>query len=138
VNYRYYPRRHDVQFMLEYMFRSEVQDAYREVVWNNCAPRDEAEWSWFRRMLEVRSRGLHRYSGYGFMANAVLNRYARRIGIELEPKSQRLRARHRLFCDRCGGEMVTSWYDETLTIYGVLSRGLSVVTNLSGRVDRGG
>jgi len=138
VNYRYYPRRHDVQFMLEYMFRSEVQDAYREVVWNNCAPRDEAERSWFRRMLDVRRRGLHRYSGYGFMANAVLNRYARRVGLELKTKSQRLKARHRLFCDRCGGEMVTTWYDEDLTIYGVLSRGLSVVVHSSGGVDRGG
>ena len=138
VNYRYYPRRHDVQFMLEYMFRSEVQDAYREVVWNNCAPGDEEERAWFRRMLEVRPRGKHRYSGFGWAANAVLNKYSRRIGVEFKPKAQRLKNRRRLFCERCGGEMVTSWYDELLTIYGVASRGLSVVRVHYGYGDRDG
>jgi hypothetical protein len=39
VNYRYYPRRHDVEHWISYLFRSEVQECYREVVWNKCVPK---------------------------------------------------------------------------------------------------
>jgi hypothetical protein len=127
VNYRYYPRRHDVEFCLGYAFRSEVQEAYREVVWNGCAPRNEGETEWFRRMLSVRGRGKHRYSGFGWMANAVLNKYAVRIGVQFKPKADRLKERRKVFCDRCGSEMVSSWFDRPLSVEEVVSRGLAVL-----------
>ncbi len=129
VNYRYYPKRNDVKFMLEYIFRSEVQDAYREVVWNGCAPRSEEERVWLRKMLSVRRKGQHRHSGFGFMANSVLNKYARRLGVQFKPKAERVKERRKLFCDRCGAEMVSSWFDRPLTLEEVVNRGLAVLVS---------
>ena len=67
VNYRYYPGRQDAEFCLSYMLRSEVFDAYREVVYNGCVPRTEEEEAWFQRMLSIRKRNQHRYSSFGWM-----------------------------------------------------------------------
>lgn len=127
VNYRYYPKRHDVEFCLGYVFRPEVQDAYREVVHNACPPRTDEEGAWFKRMLTLRKPGSHRHSGFGWMSNAVLNKYSRRVGIQFRPKADRLKARRKPFCDQCGAEMVSSWYDTPLTLEEVVGRGLGVL-----------
>jgi len=137
VNCRYYPSRKDVEFCLSYMFRSEVFDAYREVVYNGCAPRTEEERAWFQRMLSIRKRGQHRYSSFGWMSNAVLNKYARRLGVQFKPKSERSKERHRVYCDRCGGEMHTSWYEKTFTFEEVASQNIPILIRV-GRRDRGG
>jgi hypothetical protein len=129
VNYRYYPRRHDVEFCLAYAFRSEVQDAYREVMYNACAPGTDEERAWFKRMLTMRRKGSHRHSGFGWMSNSVLNKYSRRVGVQFKPKAVRLKERRKLFCDRCGAEMVSNWFDRPLTLEEVASRGLGVLVS---------
>lgn len=127
VNYRYYLKGHDVEFCLGYVFRPEVQDTYREVVYNCCPPRTDEERAWFKRMLTLRKPGSHRHSGFGWMSNAVLNKYSRRVRIQFKPKAVRLKARRKLFCDRCGAGMVSSWYDRPLTLEEVVGRGLGVL-----------
>lgn len=127
VNYRYYPKRHDVEFCLSYAFRSEVQDAYREVVYNACPPRNDDERAWLQRMLTFREHGSHHHSGFGWMSNSVLNKYSRRIGVQFKPKVVRVKERRKLFCDRCGAEMESSWYDKPLTLEEVASRGLALM-----------
>jgi hypothetical protein len=137
VNYRYYAGRTDVEHCLLYMFRSEVFDAYREVVYNDCAPRNDEEKAWFERMLSIRKKGQHRYSSFGWASSAVLNKYARRLGIQFKPKVERERHRRRVYCDRCGSEMRSSWYAMTLTFEEVVSRGLSILVRV-GRREHGG
>jgi len=127
VNYRYYPRRHDVEFVLGYVFRPEVQDVYREVVYNRCPPRTDEERAWFKRMLTLRERGSHRHTGFGWMSNAVLNKYSRRVGVQFKPKAVRVKVRRKLFCDRCGAEMTSDWHDMLLTLEEVVGRGLGVL-----------
>jgi hypothetical protein len=136
VNYRYYPKRHDVEFCLGYVFRSEVQNAYREVVYNACPPKTDEERAWFKRMLTLRKRGSHRHSGFGWMSNAVLNKYSRRIGVQFKPKAVRVKVRRKLFCDRCGAEMTSDWHDMPLTLEEVVGRGLGVL--ISDRRREGG
>ncbi len=133
VNYRYYQDRKDVEFCLSYMFRSEVFDAYREVVYNGCAPRSEEEEAWFKRMLSIRKSGQHRYSSFGWMSNAVLNKYARRIGVQFKRKQDRRKDRHRVHCDRCGGEMHASWFDKTFTFEELLVQNIPVLVRVGGR-----
>jgi len=138
VNYRYYPKRNDVVHVLDYIYRSEIQDAYREVVYNDRPPRTEAELSWFDTMINVRRPGQHRHSGFGFMANVNLNRYAKRIGLQFKRKVDRLKERRRIFCDRCGGEMETSWSNKVLTLEEVVTRGIPILVNPNGWQRKGG
>jgi hypothetical protein len=37
-------------------------------------------------MLTLRKQGSHRHSGFGWMSNPVLNKYSRRIGVQLSAK----------------------------------------------------
>jgi len=137
VNYRYYPGRKDVEFCLSYMFRSEVFDAYREVVYNDCAPRTGEEKAWLQRMLSIRKRCQHRYSSFGWMSNAVLNKYGRRVGVQFKPKAERSEDRRRVFCDRCGGEMHAGRYEKTFTFEELASHNIPILIRV-GRRDWGG
>ncbi|MDG6981082.1 MAG: hypothetical protein JRN51_08245 [Nitrososphaerota archaeon] len=127
VNYRYYPESHDVKFCLEYTFRPEVRDAYREVVYNNCAPRTDEETVWFEQMLTKRKPWSHRHSGFGWMSNAVLNKYAWRVGVQFKRKADRMKVRRTLFCDLCGAKMESNWYDKPLTLEEVVHLGLGIL-----------
>ncbi len=132
VDYRYFQRRYDVEHWLDYMFRSEVKDAYREVVHNDSRPSSEGEWAWFKRMVSVRAKGVHRHSGFGWMANVNLNRYVKRLGIQFKPKVERDKERRRMPCYRCGGEMKSSWFDRVLTLEDVVSRGVPFLVSAGG------
>ena len=132
VDYRYFPRRHDVEHWLDYMFRPEVKDAYREVVHNNSRPSSEGEWAWFKRMVSVKAKGEHRHSGFGWMANVSLNRYVKRLGIQFKPKAERDKERRRVPCYRCDGEMKCSWYDRVLTLEDVVKGGYPFLVSAGG------
>jgi hypothetical protein len=109
VNYRYYPRRHDVEHWLSYLFRSEVQECYREVVWNKSAPAQGGQADWFRELLEMRNKGLHRHVSFGWISSPVLNKYVRRLGVQFQPKAKRDAKRRQIPCYRCDGVMQLDW-----------------------------
>lgn len=117
VNYRYYPRRHDVEHWVSYLFRSEVHECYREVVWNKSAPAQGGQADWLRELLQMRDKGSHRRASFGWISSAVLNKYARRLGIQFEPKAKRDARRREIPCFRCDGVMQLDWN------YGVMSLG---------------
>ncbi len=117
VNYRYYPHRHDVERWTSYMFRSEVQECYREIVWNSRAPSAEGEKEWFKELLLTRERGSHRHVAFGWVSSPVLNRYAKRLGVQFEPKAKRDAERRVVPCFKCGvGVLRFEWYERKVTL----------------------
>jgi hypothetical protein len=128
VNYRYYPRRHDVEHWTSYMFRSEVQECYREVVWNRDAPSTEGERGWFRELVSIRDRGSHGHVAFGWMSSPVLNKYARRLGVAFEPKAKRDANRRLIPCSKCGDGIIRfSWYERRVTLSELGEAGIPIL-----------
>ena len=77
-----------------------------------AAPSAEGEKEWFKELLLTRERGSHRHVAFGWVSSPVLNRYAKRLGVQFEPKAKRDAERRVVPCFKCGvGVLRFEWYE---------------------------
>jgi hypothetical protein len=98
--------------------------------------RSDGEKSWFLELLEMRKKWSHRHISFGWMCPAVLNKYARRIGVEFERKVKRAAGRRVLPCFKCGeGVMMFQWAGRNLTLADLADAGIPILRREVGRVN---
>ncbi|HEV2120510.1 MAG TPA: hypothetical protein VGS11_10485 [Candidatus Bathyarchaeia archaeon] len=99
-----------------YQFRRPVLEAFEAVL--KTRNLTFARVDWVKRML-VRPRKEKRHQWYGYLSDGIKSRYLQKMGISIDRKSVRDKARRRACCPACGDELVCVGHG---TPYGELAK----------------
>jgi len=86
-----------------YQFRRPVSETFEAV--SKAQRLNSMEVDWVRRML-IRPRNEKRHQWYGYLSDGIKSKYLQKLGLSIERKSVRDRARRKAYCPECGDELV--------------------------------
>lgn len=103
VTHWHYGRGHAAMaHRLSYQFRRPVKDCYNAVMSTRSIEGLNLEW--INRML-LRPKNEKRHQWYGWLSDGVKTRFLRKMDIERQKKSVRMKARSKVYCPLCGDEL---------------------------------
>jgi hypothetical protein len=86
-----------------YQFRRPVEETFNAVTRLGSSVSVNLEWA--RRML-IRPKNEKRHQWYGYLSDGIKSKYLQKLGVSIERKSARDRARRKAYCPDCGDELV--------------------------------
>lgn len=86
-----------------YQFRRPVSDTFQAV--NKLRNVNSVNIDWVKRML-IHPKNEKRHQWYGNLSDGIKSEYLQKLGLSIERKSARDRARRRAYCPDCGDELV--------------------------------
>jgi hypothetical protein len=104
VNYWHYGRGYaTAEHRFGYQFRRPVSETFQAV--SKLRNLNSVNMAWVKRML-IRPKNEKRHQWYGYLSDGIKSKYLQKLGLSIERKSLRDRARRSAYCPDCGDELV--------------------------------
>lgn len=86
-----------------YQFRRPTSEVFQAV--SKLRNLNSLNIEWVKRML-IRPKYEKRHQWYGYLSDGIKSKYLRKLGVSIERKSVRDRARRKAYCPDCGDELL--------------------------------